>query len=200
MLTGQNIRDVLLYYPEMAVTNSKGTSVNERVNKYVVMDTKAPDALQLVRRREEREWREWVDSKLVVAVVPNMFRTLHQSFRCFDYTREVTNFNPLERIVVKYVGGVVMFCIGKYMKRKHQLSSDVRSDLYQCCHQWACAVGSNGRFMGGEKPCLADLEVYGVLRTLEELDVFTDLMSSTQMGPWYLAMKELVQRQGGRGM
>ena len=51
MLTGQNIRDVLLYYPEMAVTNSKGTSVNERVNKYVVMDAKAPDALQLVRRR-----------------------------------------------------------------------------------------------------------------------------------------------------
>ena len=68
--------------------------------------------------REEREWREWVDSKLVVAVVPNMFRTLHQSLRCFDYTREVTTFNPLERLAVKYIGGVVMFCIGKYMKRK----------------------------------------------------------------------------------
>eukprot|EP00731_Ephydatia_muelleri_P023908 Em0016g179a len=200
MVTGKSIRDALLYYPEMAVTNSKGTSVNERVNKYVVMYNETPNALQLVRRREEREWREWVDSKLVVAVVPNMFRTLHQSLRCFDYTREVTTFNPLERLAVKYIGGVVMFCIGKYMKRKYQLSFDVRRDLYQCCHQWACAVASNGRFMGGENPCLADLDVYGVMRSLEGLDMFTDLMSSTQMGPWYLAMKELVQRQSGRLM
>ena len=40
---------------------------------------------------------------------------------------------------------------------RHQLSFDVRRDLYQCCHQWACAVASNGRFLGGENPCLADL-------------------------------------------
>ena len=43
-------------------------------------------------------------------------------------------------------------------------------------------------------------DVYGVMRSLEGLDMFTDLMSSTQMGPWYLAMKELVQRQSGRLM
>ena len=43
-------------------------------------------------------------------------------------------------------------------------------------------------------------DVYGVMRSLEGLDMSTDLMSSTQMGPWYLAMKELVQRQSGRLM
>ncbi|KAL5499886.1 hypothetical protein EMCRGX_G011352 [Ephydatia muelleri] len=33
MVTGKSIRLALLYYPEMAVTNSKCKSVNERVNK-----------------------------------------------------------------------------------------------------------------------------------------------------------------------
>ena len=68
--------------------------------------------------REEREWREWVDSKLALVVVPNMFRTLPQSFRCYDYTKEVSNFSSFERLAVKCVGGVVMFFIGKYMRRK----------------------------------------------------------------------------------
>lgn len=189
MLTGKTVQDVLLYYPEMAATE-KGKSTTERVNKYFVMYNEAPDTLQLAMRREEREWREWVDSKLVVTVVPNMFRTLDESFQCFDYTREVKAFSSLEQVAVKYVGGIVMYCIGKYMRRRYQLSSDVRSDLHQCCQQWVCAVASHGRFLGGEDPCLADLEVYGVLRSLEGLDVFTDLMSSTQVGPWYMAMKE----------
>ena len=41
-------------------------------------------------------------------------------------------------------------------------------------------------------------DVYGVLRTLEGLDVFADLVSSTEIGPWYQAMKEQVQRHNGR--
>ena len=51
MLTGRSIRDVLHYYPEMAVVDSKGRSVSERVNKYVVMYSDVPDPHQMVRRR-----------------------------------------------------------------------------------------------------------------------------------------------------
>ena len=53
MVTGKSIRLALLYYPEMVVTNSKCKSVNERVNKYVVMHNEAPDALQLGGERAE---------------------------------------------------------------------------------------------------------------------------------------------------
>lgn len=46
-------------------------------------------------------------------------------------------------------------------------------------------------------PCPSQ-DVYGVLRTLEGLDVFADLIKNTQIGPWYFAMKEQVHRQNGR--
>ena len=51
MLNGRGVQDALLYYPEMAAVDSKGRTANERVNKYVVMYSNTPDALELVRRR-----------------------------------------------------------------------------------------------------------------------------------------------------
>ena len=68
--------------------------------------------------REEREWREWADSSLVLVVVPTMFRTLGESLRSFDYAEEISSFNSFERLAVKYIGGVAMYFVGKYMRRK----------------------------------------------------------------------------------
>ncbi len=106
--------------------------------------------------REEREWREWVDKTLVHMLPPNIYRTLSEAVTSFDYISSVGNFNFLERMAAKYIGAISMFFISKRLKKRYQLKEDVRESLYAACNDWTSALGDR-RFMGGDKPNLADL-------------------------------------------
>jgi len=47
------------------------------------------------------------------------------------------------------------------------LKDNVRQSLYDECNIWIKAVEQNGgKFMGGDKPNLADLAVYGILSSI----------------------------------
>ena len=48
------------------------------------------------------------------------------------------------------------------------------------------------RFHGGEKPDLADLSVFGVIRSITCTDTFMDLMHTTNIGAWYEHMMSAV--------
>lgn len=106
--------------------------------------------------REEREWREWVDNKLVHTLPPNIYRTFSEAITSFDYISTAGNFGKIERLAAKYFGAVSMYIISKLLKRRYQLKDDVRLSLYEHCNEWMAALGSR-RFMGGENPNLADL-------------------------------------------
>lgn len=51
--------------------------------------------------------------------------------------------------------------------------------------------------MGGSKPNLADLAVYGVLSSIEGCSAFEDLSTNSSILPWYLAMREVVNNHSG---
>ena len=63
----------------------------------------------------------------------------------------------LERVAAKYFGAVIMYFISKRLKKRYELKEEVRESLYDFCKEWTDAVGKDRRFMGGEKPNLADL-------------------------------------------
>ena len=52
--------------------------------------------------------------------------------------------------------------------------------------------------MGGEKPNLADLAVYGALSAIEGCDAFKDLGEKTKVMPWFEAMKQAVKESEGK--
>ena len=107
--------------------------------------------------REEREWRQWVDDKLVHAIPPNIYRTPWESLQAFQYISRVGNFSTLERFAAKYVGAVSMYLLSKFLKRKYNLKPDVRQSLYDYCNKWTKAIGKSRKYMGGAEPNLADL-------------------------------------------
>lgn len=109
------------------------------------------------RCREEREWREWVDEKLVHALSPNIYRTPSESVQAFNYISRVSNFNFLEKVAAKYVGAISMYFLSKVLKKRYQLKDDVRESLYEYCREWVEAIGKERQFMGGQCPNLADL-------------------------------------------
>lgn len=81
---------------------------------------------------------------------------------------------------------------------RYNLKDDVRQSLYDECNNWAKAVRlKGGNFLGGDKPNLADLSVYGILSSIEGCDAFQDLLTHSNIKTWYLNMKEEVQKHGG---
>lgn len=70
------------------------------------------------------------------------------------------------------------------------LNDDVRQTLYDECNTWVAEIEkSGGKFMGGDKPNLADLAVYGVLSSIEGCLAFKDIRENTKINAWYSNMK-----------
>ncbi|KAI5347641.1 hypothetical protein L3X38_000528 [Prunus dulcis] len=68
-------------------------------------------------------------------------------------------------------------------RRSSILPTSVRAALYEAAETWAEAL--KGRpFLGGSNLNLADLSVYGVLRTIEHLKSGKDMIQNMSIGEW----------------
>ncbi|KAG7277998.1 hypothetical protein CRUP_020314 [Coryphaenoides rupestris] len=112
-----------------------------------------------------------------------------EALASFDYIVREGKFGSFEGFFAKYVGATAMFLISKRLKNKYNLQDDVRQDLYKAVDNWVAAIGKKRKFMGGEQPNLADLAVFGVLRVMEGLQAFEDLMKNTKVKCWYQRME-----------
>lgn len=73
------------------------------------------------------------------------------------------------------------------------LKDNVRESLYDECNMWVAEVEKNGgKFMGGDKPNLADLAVYGILSSIEGCMAFKDVQENTKINNWYRNMKIVI--------
>lgn len=82
------------------------------------------------------------------------------------------------------------------MKKKYQLKDDVRESLYDSTNYFLRARGG-AEFIGGLKPNLSDLSIYGALSSIEGCDAFKDLTANTRISAWYFKMKRLVEEHRG---
>ncbi len=73
-------------------------------------------------KRDEREWRNWVDTHFVHVISPNVYRTLNESIAAFKWFDKAgnwdTNFNTFERYCAQYFGALAMYFVGKKLKKK----------------------------------------------------------------------------------
>ncbi|XP_057459993.1 uncharacterized protein LOC130750411 [Actinidia eriantha] len=139
---------------------------------------------------EEKKWRRWVDNHLVHVLSPNIYRNTSEALESFDYITSNGNFSFTEKITVKYAGAAAMYFVSKKLKKKYNIT-DERAALYEAAETWVDAL--NGRdFLGGSKPNLADLAVYGVLRPIRYLRSGGDMVEHTRIGEWYTRMENTV--------
>ncbi|KAJ0969922.1 hypothetical protein J5N97_022799 [Dioscorea zingiberensis] len=139
---------------------------------------------------EETKWRRWVDDHLVHVLSPNIYRNPSEALESFDYIASHGNFSFTQRLTAKYAGAAVMYLVSKKLKKKHNIT-DERAALYEAAETWTKAL--NGRdFLGGSKPNLADLAVFGVLRPIRYLRSGKDMVDNTSIGDWYQRMETVV--------
>ncbi|KAL8224149.1 hypothetical protein R6Q57_019624 [Mikania cordata] len=139
---------------------------------------------------EEKKWRRWVDDHLVHVLSPNIYRNTSEALESFEYITSNGNFSFTEKYTVKYAGAAAMYFVSKKLKKKYNIT-DERTSLYEAAETWVDAL--DGReFLGGSKPNLADLAVFGVLRPIRYLRSGKDMVEHTRIGEWYTRMENAV--------
>ncbi|KAI3816225.1 hypothetical protein L1987_15917 [Smallanthus sonchifolius] len=139
---------------------------------------------------EEKKWRQWVDDHLVHMLSPNIYRNTSEALESFDYITSNGNFSFTEKYTVKYGGAAAMYFVSKKLKKKYNIT-DERTALYEAAETWVDAL--DGReFLGGSKPNLADLAVFGVLRPIRYLSSGKDMVEHTRIDEWYTRMENAV--------
>lgn len=148
------------------------------------------DVLRSSKEEEER-WRRWVDERFVRVITVNIYRTARESWQTFDYITDHGNFTWFQREAARIAGSTMMWALSSRLKKKYGIEGDVREVLFACADEWSEAVG-NGKFLGGDTPNLADLAVFGVIRSVVGTDTFMDLQHKTSISPWYERMMTAV--------
>ncbi|KAK6921287.1 hypothetical protein RJ641_014965 [Dillenia turbinata] len=139
---------------------------------------------------EEKKWRGWVDNHLVHVLSPNIYRNTSEALESFDYITSNGNFSYTEKLAAKYAGAAAMYFVSKKLKKKYNIT-DERAALYDAANTWVEAL--DGReFLGGSRPNLADLAVFGVLRPIRYLSAGKDMVLHTRIGEWYDRMEKAV--------
>lgn len=121
----------------------------------------------------------------------NIYRTPRESFQTFDYIADTGKFNLLEREAARIVGATTMYAISGSLKKKYNIEGQPRDALYSTAEEWVSGLGGKP-FMGGDKPNLADVSAFGVIRSITLTDTFMDLMHNTSISAWYERMMEAV--------
>lgn len=173
MVDGEQLND------SSAIINKLGEKINPEKSVKAVPDDD-----------EERKWRWWVDNHLVHMLSPNIYRNTSEALESFDYITSNGNFSFTEKYTAKYAGAASMYFVSKNLKKKYNIT-DERAALYEAAELWVDAL--NGReFLGGTKPNLADLAVFGVLRPIRYLRSGKDMVEHTRIGDWYARMESAV--------
>ncbi|GMR33858.1 hypothetical protein PMAYCL1PPCAC_04053, partial [Pristionchus mayeri] len=196
----RSIKEVISMYPTVDSTDEKGKAVVSHPNKYFVMQEKSVSSAEMAAAKEEREWREWVDSHFIHLISPNVYRSWNESLETFQWFQEVGDwhrtFPSWERCLAVYCGAAAMWGLSKRLKKRHNID-DERAAMKEACDKWMAALGPTRKFMGGDRPNLADLALYGAMQSFYGCAAFKECCSTGPISEWYARMKSAVDKREG---
>ena len=74
----------------------------------------------------------------------NIYRTAGESWQTFKYiTDSSCNFGFLEAEAARVVGASMMYGISGRLRKKYDITGDVREELYKAADSWTDAVGTS---------------------------------------------------------
>ena len=133
-------------------------------------------------------WTEWSEKKLAVMLYPNITRTFEESWECFEYAGKVETWSGFQQTLVRVVGTAAMSLANGKIKKKYNIV-DERKELKDTVAVW-CDALKGQKFLHGEQPTMPDIMVFGVLKSIEGLRTFNEVMDeSPVLKEWYENVK-----------
>lgn len=142
----------------------------------------------------ERRWLTWLDDKLIHLIAPNIYRTPRESLQTFEYIADNAKFSAWQRGTIRYSGAAAMYFVARKLKKKYGIE-DERLAMGEALREWTEAIKeAGGKYLGGgDSPGVADLSVYGVLKSIETFDTFKEVRrENEELGEWFDRTKNAV--------
>lgn len=142
------------------------------------------------------QWNEWSEKKLAVMLYPNITRTMEESWECFEYAGNVPTWNVFTQWAVRGAGTVAMSLANGKIKKKYNIV-DERKELKEVVNVW-CDALQGKKFLHGEKPTMPDIMVFGVLKSIQGLRTFNEIMAENAvLKTWYDNVDRAMPAKGG---
>jgi microsomal prostaglandin-E synthase 2 len=144
---------------------------------------------------EVGKWLQFVDKELAILLFPNITRSMLESWEAFGYINEVPHFNPFQKLVLRVSGAMAMRLANGKIKKKYEIS-DEREALVKCVNTWVRDGLQSRKFNGGDTPNLADVAVYGCLKSIEKFTTFAWLLGDAdkELLVWYNRMRQSIPK------
>ena len=140
------------------------------------------------------EWRGWARETLVRFLVLNINTSLAEAWRGYGYIDAFDTIPYANKVFLKVMGAPVMWGVANYFTRPKLIKSgqlkdgdDVRTRLHEEVQKFVeggLNATKGGKFHGGSKPDIADLDIYGVLQSVRGHRVYDDILASSALKPW----------------
>lgn len=162
--------------------------VLERMRELELLDEKDLNQLREGARGKAvvEEWTTFADKQLAVLMYPNLCASFSSASTAFGYAYTVDSFSFARKVLIHVLGTLAARAGSGRLKKKYNIVNE-REELRAVVAKWASHLGE-AQYHGGEQPDMADLCVFGVIRSVEGHPMHTDLLATTDIGPWYEAM------------
>lgn len=140
----------------------------------------------------EAHWLKWADETLVKSMPPYLYNTLRNSWNAFRYITKSPTFSLWQKFYIQSAGAFVMYMVAKKKAKKQEVKCP-KEHFSQCIKEWEGALGAK-QYLGGTSPNGADIAVFGILRSIQDLSAFDVIEANPKVHQWYQAIRSQTEK------
>ena len=146
---------------------------------------------------EIEKWLKFADKSLAVVLFPNITRNMLESWEAFGYINSVPHFGVVQKFILRLTGSVAMRLANGKIKKKYAIDNE-REALLSAVNEWVQNGLKGHKYHGGNaEPDLADVAIYGCLKSIESFTTFAWLLTNTpsEFLIWFNRMEQVIPKK-----
>eukprot|EP00667_Euglena_gracilis_P014694 EG_transcript_15226 len=143
--------------------------------------------------KPEQEWHEFITHKLTPALEYRMWRTWSSTLENMQYFSGVKSTSWFRRLVHPYTAALILpFRKNRQLRKIQNVNKSSFSVFFQ--ETLAHMDGMKGSFIGGKRPNISDLELFGVLSAVRQTTLEQEILqgATPRFKEWYGLMRQEV--------
>ncbi len=163
--------------------DSTGKQVNDSTPIMRHIDAEFPQHKVFRNNETEEKWLTWSE-KLVQALPTVVYNSFSDSWDAFNYITKVGKFGWWDRQMVRLSGAFVMTLVAKKIRKRLQIE-DSHAFLTQMIQEWSQEALRGNEYCGGSELNAADIAVFGICKTVAELQAGKIFKQNAVFLNWY---------------
>lgn len=143
---------------------------------------------------EVEKWNEFVDKRLAVTLLPNLYKSYSQALEAFEYISNVPGWSNFDKLWLKYGGAFFMRALKIKLMKKYGLKlPDPRTTLYELMDEFQKEFESK-EYLSGNQITLSDVIVFGVFKTVAHLQTGREIFNHyPKIHHWYQKIEKQIE-------